>query len=522
METYSKRRNVHSHFVKSVKVRMGRKHDIRSTLKSAFRCFPLVLIIALFTDSSRALALFIEEQTLPAAAWSVAINETRLIIGAPAEDSEKGAVYVYRYNNDTRTWQQEQKLIAADGEIGDQFGFSVAMFDNRIIVGAPLDQDNGTASGSAYVFRFQPELMTWLQEQKIIASDGAPFDFFGYSTAIGTNRAFIGSPLDDDKGSRSGAVYVYKVDPQTRIWTLEDKLLASDGKEEGHLGISVAIEGDRIVAGAYLDRHNDVQSGSAYLFRYDIGLADWIEEEKLTPPDGHDFGLFGISVGVSHERIVVGTQQVGPDGKSAAYVFRYNDGTMAWGQEQKLTASHSRHGDTFGYAVAIHGDTIVAGDPFTSTDTAYVFQFDDETMSWTQKQQLTASGGSSGNRFGLSVALAGDLIAVASNVAAYIFRFAPDSDGDGVPDEQDQCPLSDTRPTVIVGTCDSGVGNILLPEPTGCTISDEILKLADNANSHGQFVSQVDKFLLELQKAGILEAKEKSRIKDCAAQSTLP
>jgi hypothetical protein len=97
-----------------------------------------------------------------------------------------------------------------------------------------------------------------------------------------------------------------------------------------------------------------------------------------------------------------------------------------------------------------------------------------------------------------------------------------DTDGDGVTDDRDQCPNSDIRPTIIIGTCDSGVANQLFPEPAGCTITDEILILAETAKSHGQFMSLVDKFLQDLQSAGSLEPNEKNAIKDCAVQSNLP
>ena len=111
----------------------------------------------------------------------------------------------------------------------------------------------------------------------------------------------------------------------------------------------------------------------------------------------------------------------------------------------------------------------------------------------------------------------------AGNADIFVAKYAiGDTDGDGIPDADDQCPNSDTRPTVIVETCDSGVTNWLLSEPLGCTITDEILKIVDGATSHGQFVARVDKFLLGLQNAGILEPNEKNAIKDCAAQSTLP
>jgi len=98
-----------------------------------------------------------------------------------------------------------------------------------------------------------------------------------------------------------------------------------------------------------------------------------------------------------------------------------------------------------------------------------------------------------------------------------------DGDGDGVADELDQCLATPLLPTTVkIGSCDSGLPDQLLGEPTGCSITDEILKLAEGAKSHGQFVSRVDKFLLQLQKAGILMPQQKDEIKQCVAHSDLP
>jgi hypothetical protein len=187
----------------------------------------------------------------------------------------------------------------------------------------------------------------------------------------------------------------------------------------------------------------------------------------------------------------------------------------------------------------------------------FLFRFDPVKVTWVQEQILTDPNASEGAGFGRSVDNGGELIVAGEpgSGAAYAFRFTPDSDGDGVLDDQDQCPNtpsgaavdtngcaasqldtdgdgvtddrdqcanSDIRPTIIIGTCDSGVENVLFTEPAGCTVTDEIINLAVDAKSHGQFVSQVDKFLQDLQSAGILEPTEKNAIKDCAVQSNLP
>lgn len=499
--------------------------NTRVILGLPIRLVFLLLLIFAIADRRTAFAEFTLEQKLTGVGGNaVAIAGERIVVGTPAEDSAKGAVHVYRYNPSTTTWVEEQKLIALDGAAGDQFGFSVAIAGDQIAVGAPFDSDNGSQSGSAYVFRYYADTMTWSQEQKITASDGAPNDFFGFSTAIAGNRVVIGSPLDDDKASRSGAVYVYRFNIGTTTWVEEQKLVASDGVEEDTLGISVAIEGERIVAGAIQTNNCQCQPGrfgSAYVFGFASDSGNWAFEAKLIPPDGMAGDSFGNSVSITGDRIIVGTGFA-----DYAYVFRRNNATVQWVTEQKLVPLDGTRGIEFGSAVAMAGDQVVVGAPRSNSDrgAAYFFRNDPDTGIWVQEQILTGTEASTRLRFGQSVAIAVERIVAGEpgSAAAYIFRFTPDSDGDGVPDAQDECPNSDIRATVIVDGCDSGVGNGLLTEPAGCTITDQILNLAVTAQSHGQFVSQVDKFLMELQKAEILESNEKNAIKDCAAQSTLP
>jgi FG-GAP repeat len=485
-------------------------------LRSAIRLFFLVVLILVFAESRRALALFVEEQRLDGVGGhSIAINGNRVVIGDPAADSAKGAVYVYSYNQSTLRWEEEQILVASNGEAGDQFGVSLALADDRIVVGAPGSFASSTYKGAVYVFRFTP-LTGWEEEQKLTQPDSTAARLFGFSTAMSGDRIAVGSPL-----APKGAVHVYHYSPLAMSWVEHQKLVASDRILNGtHLGISVAMEGNRIVAGDWRAKHNDVNSGSAYVFRYDDSQNIWSEEAKLAPADGVDFGLFGIAVGISHERIVVGTQfaELG----SADYVFHYVPDTQAWVLEKKLIAPSGGADETSHYALAIDGDRIVRGEPSGDTSRgglAHVFRFNSESVDWEHEQELRVIDD---NRFGWSVDVAGDLIAIGSPGSTYIFRFTPDSDGDGVPDDQDQCLNSDIKTTIIIGTCDSGVANAVLTEPTGCTITDEVLKLAEGANSNGQFVSRVDKFLGELQKAGILEPNEKNAIKDCAVQSSLP
>jgi hypothetical protein len=127
------------------------KDGITKSLRSTNRVFALALFVLLLAENSRALAVFVEEQKLVGVqGWSVAVSGNRLVAGAPAEDEERGAAYVYRYENDM--WIREQRLTAPAPQQGDAFGISVAInpAGNLIVVSAPRTNNN---RGSAYVFR---------------------------------------------------------------------------------------------------------------------------------------------------------------------------------------------------------------------------------------------------------------------------------------------------------------------------------------------------------------------------------
>ena len=104
------------------------------------------------------------------------------------------------------------KILASDGAVSDEFGQSVAISGDYAIVGALGDDDNGSGSGSAYVFR-STGTNTWDSGTKIVASDGAENDYFGYSVAISGDYAIVGAYLDDDNGSGSGSAYIRYVAP---------------------------------------------------------------------------------------------------------------------------------------------------------------------------------------------------------------------------------------------------------------------------------------------------------------------
>jgi hypothetical protein len=286
---------------------------------------------------------------------SVALSGDVAVVGAWGDDYDRGAAYVFRH--DGGGWTEEQKLVASDRAADDNFGASVAVSGNVAAAGAWGDRDNGDGSGSAYVFRYAGG--TWSQEQKLTASDGAAGDFFGDSLALSGDVLVVGARLDNvASNTNQGSAYVFRFGGMS--WSQEDKLLASDGAADDELGASVALFGDAAVVGAPRHNHSGVSWGAAYVFRYDGGA--WSEEEELIASDGVGFNFFGESVALSSGLAVVGAMwdDVGANEyQGSAYVYRFDGGD--WIEEAKLLASDGAAGDWFGWSVALSGNVALVG-----------------------------------------------------------------------------------------------------------------------------------------------------------------
>ena len=129
-------------------------------------------------------------------------------------------------------------------------------------MGARGDDDKGSFSGSAYIFRRDGTV--WTEEAKLTPSDGAARDFFGFSVSLSGDRAIVGARGDDDKGSFSGSAYIFRRDGT--VWTEEAKLTPSDGAADDFFGFSASIDGDRAIVGAFADDDKGSSSGSAYIY----------------------------------------------------------------------------------------------------------------------------------------------------------------------------------------------------------------------------------------------------------------
>ena len=351
-------------------------------------------------------------------AYSAAIDGNTVVIGARGDESNKGAAYVFTRDS-SDDWSQAAKLTADDGAVNDEFAYSVAIDGNTVVIGARGDESN---KGAAYVFT-RDSSDDWSQAAKLTKSVGVDLDEFGYSVAIDGNTVVIGARGDE---SNKGAAYVF-TKPGTG-WTTTDttgaaKLTADDGAANDEFAYSVAIDGNTVVIGARGDESN---KGAAYVFTRDSS-DDWSQAAKLTKSVGVDLDEFGYSVAIDGNTVVIGARG-DESNKGAAYVFT-KPGT-GWTTTDttgaaKLTASDGAANDEFAYSVAVDGDTVVVGayredDSHTgivSDDTdsdpgaAYVFTGTSSGV-WSETLKLKATDGLSGDKFGYSVAVAGKTVLV--------------------------------------------------------------------------------------------------------------
>jgi hypothetical protein len=281
-------------------------------------------------------------------------------------------IFVLAFFSPDDTVAQITEILPGDGAAEDLFGSSVSISGDYAVIGAYGDEDNGSHSGSTYIFRHEGP--SWIEEAKLMASDGAALDYFGTSVSISGDYAVIGAWGDDDNGVLSGSAYIFRQDGTS--WMEESKLTASDGAANDWFGYSVSISGDYAVIGAYGDDDNGSYSGSAYIFRREG--SSWMEEAKLSASDGAADDLFGYSVSISGDYAVIGVLYDDDNGvnSGSAYIFR-REGT-SWVEEAKLTASDGAGGDYFGHSVSISGDYAVIGawgadDNGTDGGAAYVY-----------------------------------------------------------------------------------------------------------------------------------------------------
>jgi hypothetical protein len=352
---------------------------------------------------------------------SVAISGNTAVVGANGDGDagdESGSAYVFVRSGGA--WTQQAKLTASDAARSDFFGASVSVSGNTIAVGALRKYGVEGSGGSAYIFTRSGEI--WSEQAKLTADDAEAVDAFGFSVSISGNTVVVGSRRNADAGPASGAAYVFTRSGEN--WSQEAKLTANDAERNDLFGNSVSISGNKVIIGAFGDDDAGDTSGSAYVFARSRG--SWSQQVKLTASDATADDWFGFAVSISGNTAVVGAYADDDAGSKSgsAYIFTCSDGV--WSEQAKLTAADAVDLDEFGYAVAISGDTAVVGaylddDAGDSSGSAYVFTRSAEL--WSQQAKVNATDTAASDEFGSSVSVWGNtaVIGAVGDNSAYVY-----------------------------------------------------------------------------------------------------
>ncbi len=413
--------------------------------------------------------------------YSVAVSGDTAVVGAPFEDSstpgvnstpnegaaDAGAAYVF-VRNGTR-WSQQAYLKASNPDPGDNFGGSVAVSGDTVVIGAKHEDsstpgvnqpanESAADSGAAYVFVRTGTV--WSQEAYLKAGNPGAADRFGLFVSVSGNTVAVGAPLEnsstagvnqppDEAAPFSGAAYVFV--RSGTVWAQQAFLKAGNSGSYDGFG-TVALAGDTLIVGAPSEdtgtpgvnqppNENALSSGAAYVFVR--SGTTWTQQAFLKAGNPGEYDFFGAAVAVSGDTAVVGasSEDTGTPGvnqppnenavnSGAAYVFVRN-GTV-WTQQAFLKAGNAQQYDDFGSSVAVSGNTVVVGAPSedgsaTNMDgppdegtqnsgAAYVFVRNGTT--WTQQNYLKASNTGETDSFGGSVAVSGDTVIAGATIEA--------------------------------------------------------------------------------------------------------
>ncbi len=336
---------------------------------------------------------------------SVSLDGDRMLIaarGAAGVASSGGAVYVFERT--PTGWFETAKFFPSDGFVGQRFGEAVSLDGDRALVGAPQDSANGPAAGAAYVF----ELVggSWVQVDKLLASDGFTGDMFGWSVHLNGDVALIGAPWD---GDYHGSAYFFEHQPAG--WVETQKVVASNASPVAWFGWSVAMQERALIGALSANSPLGVFHGAAYVF--ELTGNSWTETDLLFDPAGNTQDSFGRSVALDGDTAVIGASfgdGIAP-ASGAAHVF--TDTASGWTYQAKLVASDFPSGPVttaFGFSVALDGNSVVIGaraDNEAGQNAGAAYYFKRSGSVWTEIVKLFAVSPAKNDVFGSAVSIDG-------------------------------------------------------------------------------------------------------------------
>lgn len=347
---------------------------------------------------------------------TLAVSGNYVVVGSPKKSGagrRSGAAYIFARQG--TEWMEQAKLVAADETRGDYFGISVAIDTDTVLIGAHrANSERFADSGAVYVFERTGAL--WNQTAKLTSPDATHFLYFGFSVGLDADTAIVGAVRDKEEGIDAGAVHVFV---RTDFgWIHQAKLIGNNTREDDRFGYAVDVDGDyAIVSSPYNKSRGFQSSGAVYIF--ERSETRWVQQRnrvriRMIPIDPEGATNFGTSVALEGEIAVIGATGgiVGEEPVGAAYIFTRSEPPF-WGQHTKLAASDRQAGDQVGFSVAISSGEVITGAPKHSagglaSGAAYIFQ-QREDATWVETVKLSDGETASEDQFGIAVAISGNL-----------------------------------------------------------------------------------------------------------------
>lgn len=306
---------------------------------------------------------------------SASIENGVIFVGAYHESGSferSGAVYAFEHIDDE--WIQTHKIVPDDPRPDGWFGWCVAADGNRLVVGARGHDANGSQSGCAYVF--EKVGASWTQQSRLQPSDVVADTQFGTSVAIRDDVMVVGAPGDATVVSRGGAAYMFEFDGAS--WAQTDKMFAPDVERDDHFGIAVGTNGTDVLVGSFFDDDQGSKSGSVYAYRYEA--ATCILDRKILPEISSASARFGNAISMDGATAVIGAYMADNNCDcfaGSAHVFQH-DG-VTWHERARLVSSDAPRKDWFGYAVGLDGQSVIVGTPHDNdkgdcSGSAFIFE----------------------------------------------------------------------------------------------------------------------------------------------------
>jgi FG-GAP repeat len=354
-------------------------------------------------------------QNLQPVSWfgkSVSISGDYAIVGAPFDyisisSTNIGSVSFYRF--DGANWQLMSKVWATSPVNDDDLSFSVAISGSYAVAGMPGYDGVAGQQGLAIIYKLDASGTSWSQFQTITDINGALNDNFGKSVSIDGNQLVVGVPNDNGTFTDQGSAIVYEFNGTS--WIQKTKLTDASGAASDAFGTSVSISGDRIIVGAPFDDNvTNANAGSICIFEK-TGVV-WALMTKNNNGAAND--EFGTSVSISGNYVIIGIPNmlVGTNTNQGSVKFLYYDGTSWYNPTtQYLSRASGASGDNFGYSVSMSGNFALVGIPSddigSNTSEGSVVLYQRIGNFWQQQQFITDPSGYSNNLIGHAVSIDG-------------------------------------------------------------------------------------------------------------------